>query len=156
MKKSRINALRGHVPPSAGRQPLFVRLCEAFVDNLSMILRGLFLLGAMALVQDLRLFSDDIAKPAEDSSSAVVAVKEQGGDASAETPNEEPVVTDRVKDALACTYKAYRDSHYDECVDDGGSLVYERPVPDGSRLLIAEKPVQLAALSRPDAGHDIR
>ena len=35
-------------------RPLLVRLCEAFVDNLALILRVALVLGAIAFVQELR------------------------------------------------------------------------------------------------------
>lgn len=155
MSKASRNRFRSHASPTASRRPLFIRLCEEFVDNLSLILRGLFLLGALALAQDMRLFSGGLEEPAENARTEVIPPGAEPADTVGEQPADEPVVTDRIRDALACTYKDYRDSHYDECVD-GGSLVYDRPLPEGSGFLTPGRPVQLAALQGPGNDGEIR
>ena len=46
---------RGIAPPVFVREPLLIRLCTAFVDNLTLILRTGLVMGALLLVHDLRI-----------------------------------------------------------------------------------------------------
>jgi len=66
----------------------------------------------------------------------------------AEPGPQEPVLTERVKHYLNCTYEDYRITHYDECVE-GPSRIYRGPQadPDDMGNVSYELPVQLARLS---------
>ena len=59
-----------------------------------------------------------------------------------------PVLTDGVLHALNCTYTEYRETHFDECVDEP-SQVYPRPIgddPGGAWNPDRNRPVLLAHL----------
>lgn len=141
--------IRRIVDRNGHRIPLFVRLCEAFVDNLGMILRVALVGGGIYLVQQLGVLYSiaphgaDIA-PADHA--AVSAPAEPAEPAAAP----EPWMTDGIRHALNCTYAEYRERRYDDCVEDG-SEVYRGPQPDpnDTGLVIYAQPVLYAGLSRP-------
>jgi len=127
MGRKRKQTLRGSAQPALANEPLVLRLCNAFVDNLAMILRTAFVIGAFFLVQDLRLFTAEVRQQPADP--APIATLDTGPVTPIETPEpEEAVLTDDVKRALNCTYTEYRNAHYDECVQDQ-SEIYRRPGP---------------------------
>ena len=147
MTKVRKSRIRGVAAPILVREPLFVRLCTAFVDNLTLIFRTGIILGAVVLVHDLRVLLDDVNQPMAESVPAQAATAES--EAIDVTETLEPVLSDGVMHALNCTYQDYRDTHYDECVK-GPSRIYPRPQadPDDTGLVIYYTPVLFARLNR--------
>ena len=146
MAKDGKDRIRGVAAPILVREPLFVRFCTAFVDNLTLMLRTGLILGAVVLVHDLRLLLDDANEPMAESVPAEVAPAES--EAIDVTETLEPVLSDGVMHALNCTYQDYRDTHYDECIEDP-SQIYPRPQadPDDTGLVIYDTPVLFAHLS---------
>lgn len=141
MAKRERYALRGIAEPVLVREPLLIRLCTAFVDNLTLLLKTAFVFGAVLLIQDLRTLLEDVSQPEP---APVGVVKTQ------EIDDSEPrgsMLTDSVKSALNCTYEDYRNAHYDECVKEP-SQIYVRPQadPDDTGLVIRELPVMYARL----------
>ena len=113
------------VDPRGHRIPLFVRLCEAFVDNLSQILRVALVAGGIYLVQSLVDLGDAMA-PAEEPQQQTVV----------ERLNDEPPAVDEapldsaiIQLAEDCTRTEYWKQHYDKCFPNG-SAIYPRPDPD--------------------------
>lgn len=107
-------------------KPLFISLCEAFVDNLGLILRVALVLGGIAFVQELRDVRDIFSPAADESESARPVAEELQRPPNATEDAGEPWLTDGVKQALRCTHAEYRDRHYDECVQEP-SDVYRKP-----------------------------
>jgi hypothetical protein len=144
--------LRGIAAPVLPDKPLFVRLCVAFVDNLAMILRGAFILGALALTQQLDTFSEDLALPLADLDPVVEQPVTEFAPVVPTEP-EQPVLTDRVTHFLNCTYEAYRKAHYAECVDEP-SGIYRPPEadPDDTGSLYWPSPMRVVRhVAPPDA-----
>jgi hypothetical protein len=138
--------LRGIAEPVLGREPLVIRLCSAFVDNLTLILRTALVTGALFLVQDLSDFYDRVADDAVEAETAQIELeKEPVPDDVIEA--KEPVINDRILHARNCTITEYREAHYDDCVDEP-SVVYPRPEadPDDIGYLADESPVMFASL----------
>ena len=146
MAKDGKGRIRGLAPPILVREPLFVRLCTAFVDNLTLILRTGLILGAVVLVHDLRLLLDEVNQPMAESAPVQAAPVES--EAINEPEKLEPTLSDGVMHALSCTYQDYRDTHYDECVKDP-STIYLRPQaePDDTGHVIYDTPVLFAYLN---------
>ncbi|MDH3613448.1 MAG: hypothetical protein OEU90_12030 [Gammaproteobacteria bacterium] len=145
MAKRRRRRIRGIAEPVLVREPLLVRLCASFVDNLTLILRIAFVMGAVLLVQDLRTLFNEVTEPvAQSTPAAAVSVDIETIDA---TEAHEPVLSERVEHALNCTYEDYRNAHYDECVKEP-SRIYVRPQaePDDTGLVIYDAPVIYARL----------
>jgi len=149
-RKSKLK-LRGIAQPVLPGEPLVLRLCTAFVDNLALLLRTMLVIGAVVLVQDLRTQVPD-SPPAgaalEPAPAATVAAPPSAARAAPDTP----LLSDRVKHCMNCTYQDYRAEHFDECVETPSSI-YAPPPPDpddtgmlekGSALLLARVP-QVAA-----------
>jgi len=136
--------LRGLMQPILIREPLLVRLCAGFVDNLTLILRTAFLIGALFLIQDLEVMFVERGEPV-----AVIQPEQNRPAPSPTTPaaTEEPVLSDGVKHALNCTFVEYRNENFDECVN-GPSRVYERPraEDDDTGLIFYATPVLYAGL----------
>ena len=144
--KVRKGRIRGVAAPIFVREPLFVRLCATFVENLTLLLRTGLILGAVLLVHDLRLLLDDVNQPvAESVPTLATPVEIEAIDV---TETLEPVLSDGVMHALNCTYQVYRDTHYDECIKDP-SQIYPRPQadPDDTGLVIYDTPVLFAHLN---------
>lgn len=144
MTGNRKTELRGIAQPILVREPLFVRFCSAFVDNLALILRTAFVIGSLFLVQDLQLRIEKSGQPiaeiqAEQSEPTPTPVEP--------TQTEEPVLSDGVKHALNCTFEDYRNENFDECVN-GPSRVYQRPgaEEDDTGHLFYAKPELYASL----------
>lgn len=118
------------------RQPLFIRFCAAFVDNLAMILRVGLVVGGIFLVRELQEFND---KPGAPSHQPEPVIAESTPTPVEPIEAEESLLTPGVLHALKCTHKEYRDKHFDECVDDE-SQVYQRPGadPDDTGYVIAD------------------
>jgi len=146
MAKDGKEKIRGVAAPILVREPLFVRLCTAFVDNLTLILRTGLIVGTVLFVHDLRLLLDDVNQPMAESVPAQAAPVES--EAIDVTETLEPVLSDGVMHALNCTYQDYRDTHYDECIKVP-SQIYPRPQadPDDTGLVIYDTPVLFAHLS---------
>ncbi len=107
---------------------LIARLCIVFVDNLTLMMRTALVVGAIFLVQDLRLVTEKYRQLLVEVE-PVLAVHAVEAEPIAVPQPEEPVVTERVLHFLNCTYEDYRTLHYDECVE-GHSSVYLRPLAD--------------------------
>jgi len=116
MAKNRKRKFRGVAPPVLVREPLFVRLCASFVDNLTLILRAGLVMGAVLLVHDLRILLDEVTQPVAEFVPALAVPVEI--EAIGTTEAQEPVLSEGVMHALNCTYEDYRNAHYDECVED--------------------------------------
>jgi hypothetical protein len=146
MAKNRTRKLRGIAAPVLVREPLLVRLCSSFVENLTLILRTGLILGAVLLVHDLRLFLQEITPPTVAESAPVTAVPDDG-EAMSTAEARKPVLSERVIHALNCTYERFRNEHYDECVKDS-SRIYPRPQadPDDTGYVIYDAPVLYARL----------
>ncbi len=146
MVKNRKHNIRGTAPPILVREPLILRLCTSFVNNLTLILKTGLVVGSVVLVHDLRVFFDEVNHPvAESVPVQVVPVEIEAADADAIS---EPVLSEGVLHALNCTYQDYRDSHYDECVKDQ-SRIYQRPEagPDDTGYVFYDVPVLYARLN---------
>lgn len=130
--------------PIRAREPLFVRLCTGFVDNLAMLLRTAFILGAFFLAQDLRTLYEKAAEPVAELDPAPTLAATPGAIDVVEDP--EPVLSEGVIHALNCTFQDYRNAHYDECVKEPSS-VYPRPGadPDDTGLVFYEAPILYAS-----------
>jgi hypothetical protein len=141
MTRGRQNEWRGIAEPVLVREPLLIRLCTAFVDNLTLLLKTAFVFGAVLLIQDLRTLLEDVSQP-EPAPAVVVETQEID-----DSEPRESMLTDSVKSALNCTYQDYRNAHYDECVKEP-SRIYVRPQadPDDTGLVIREMPVMYARL----------
>ncbi len=115
----RIVDSRGH------RIPLFVRLCEAFVDNLARILRIALVVGGIYLAQSLVELRESIS-PNQQLPALPRTVE----------VSDEPRFNDQdlrdsgiIQLAEECTHADYWQRHYDKCFPDG-SEVYPRPDPE--------------------------
>lgn len=148
MGAKRKRSLGGIFEPMLVREPLFIRLCTAFVDNLGLILRTALVIGALMLVQEFRTLTSIGARAVADADQPVLT-----GDMPA-TPQApaEPVITDRVRHYLNCTYETYRADHYAECVEEP-SRVYTSPQPGPDDLghFHEPAPVLLARIGVPPA-----
>lgn len=129
--------------PILTRQPLLLRLCNAFVDNLRLILETAFLLGAIFLAHDFRDFHEEMPQQIAE----IEPVPTNPAPQVIESVPETPIVTDRVKHFFNCTYGDYRAANYAECVD-AESDIYPSPAadPDDTGHLYREPPVLLAAV----------
>lgn len=146
--------LQGIVAPVLPGKPLFIRLCEAFVDNLAMILRGALIAGALVLAQQFGSLTENLSPavvelepPVEEP--AIIATPLPP----AESPG--PVVSDRARHYLNCTYEAYRRENYAECVDEP-SRIYRPPEadPDDTGSLLRPSPLRFAhRAARPGPGY---
>lgn len=140
--KKQKQTFRGLAQPSLSGTPLVVRLCEAFVDNLALMLRVALVAGGLFLVQELQLLH---ALPSSPQPEPVQPVVEQ--QATPEAPSE-PWRTEGLARAERCTYRDYWTRHYDECFPEG-SEVYPRPETaesDDSSFLFDERDIMFARL----------
>ena len=129
---------RGLAQPTMAHKPLFVRACEAFVDNLTLILRTAMVFGAVWLVGELRGLGDFSTDPMAGNEPEVPtldATPPQDDDAD----DERPVINDQIRHAYNCTFEAYRKAHFESCVSDP-SDVYAPPEadPDDSGFLAGD------------------
>mgnify|MGYP001820449568 CR=1 FL=1 len=134
--------LRGIAAPLLVGEPLFVRLCSAFVENLALILRGAFIVGALLLVRDFGSITDNLSPPVADTE-PVVAAPAIAAEQPESVEPQEPVVSDRVRHFLNCTYEEYRAQNYAECVNEP-SGIYRAPEagPDDTGSLFRQTPVR--------------
>jgi hypothetical protein len=146
MARKRSFRLRGIAEPILVRRPLFVRLCSAFVDNLTLILRIGLVTGAIMLIQDLRSVSERTVQPVAEVAPEPIdpAGAIQPDDAS---PEDDAVLSESVKQALNCTYESYRNEHYDDCVAEPSRIYVPRQAgPDDTGQIRYETPVMYARL----------
>jgi len=149
MVKRAKSSIRAAVRPTTPREPLFIRLCHLFLENLTNLLRIGLVVGSILLVQDLRILFVEAQTPIADAEPAALAPDVVEDPPALVAP--EPVLTEGVMQALNCTYEAYRKSHYDECVQDN-SRIYKRPQadPDDTGLVLYEPPVLYAYQANPE------
>lgn len=152
MTGRRKRPLRGIAAPVLPGEPLFIRSCRAFTDNLALLLRGAFILGALLLVQEFDRFAAGLVRSAAEADplppATALAIEPP-----APSEPELPVLTDRVWHYLNCTYHEYRRQYYAECVEEP-SGIYRAPEadPDDTGSLLRQSPVQFArraAAARP-------
>jgi len=138
----------GIFKPMLVREPPFIRLSTAFVDNLGLILRTALVIGAPMLVQEFRALTSVGERAVADADQPVPTVDMP---ATPQAPAE-PVITDRVRHYLNCTYETYRADHYAECVEEP-SRVYTspQPGPDDMGHFREPAPVLLARIGVPPA-----
>ena len=145
MARKRKRKLRGIAEPVLGREPLLLRSCSAFVNNLRLILQIAFIVGAILLAQEFRSFTEELAPTVAeiDPPPANLEIKPI-----ADPGPQEPVLTERVKHYLNCTYEDYRITHYEECVE-APSRIYRGPQadPDDMGNVSYDAPVLLARLN---------
>jgi hypothetical protein len=136
--------LRGIAEPVLGREPLLLRTCSAFVNNLRLILQTAFIVCAILLARDFRSFTETLPHSVAEVEPVPARLE---GRPIAEPEPQEPVLTERVKHYLNCTYEDYRITHYDECVE-GPSRIYRGPQaePDDMGNVSYDAPVRLARL----------
>ncbi len=146
MAGKRTRHLSGIAERVLGREPLLVRSCSAFVNNLTRILQTAFIVAAFLLAQDFRSLAEDLPQSMAEIE-PVPAVHEAEAEPGAEPGPQAPVLTERVKHFLNCTYEDYRITHYDECVE-GPSRIYRGPQaePDDMGNVSYDMPVRLARL----------
>lgn len=146
MASKRKRKLSGLAEPVLVREPLLVRSCHAIVNNLTSALKVAFILGVIFLAQDFRDFTDELPLPVAEIEPAPTEVEVEIAPV-AEPDVQEPVVTERVKHFLNCTYEDYRTTHYDECVE-GPSRIYQDPEADADDMgyVAYDAPVLLAHL----------
>lgn len=134
MAGHRKRALRGSAPKVLAEPPLFVRLCQTFVDSLRVILKTGFVFGAIFLVQDLLTGLEETLQAPLRSTQVLEAdrlaparsiARSIEGPAS-EDPPVKKVMSEDVRLALNCTFTEYRNAHYERCVDEP-SDVYRHP-----------------------------
>ena len=118
---------RGIAAPALVREPLLIRMCSAFVNNLTLLLRIAFIGGVIFFVQDFRSLTDEFSQPVAEIDSDLAAP--EVNDEPADAPElQKPLLTEGVMQALNCTYRDYRNAHYTECVGvDAPSKVYPSP-----------------------------
>lgn len=156
MPKTKYPHYRGKAPRVQPSEPLFVRLCKAFVDNLGILLKTAFVFGAVLLVQNLTDALQEMrdAPPSEVPILATDSEIDRSERGDVETPadaSQEPEViesfmSEGVKRAFNCTFTEYREAHYEECVDEP-SDVYRQPVDaDDSGFMQAESAILYAGV----------
>ena len=118
--------LRGLAEPYLTREPLFIRFCSAFVDNLAMLLRVALVVGGIFLVQELPVL---LQVPPEAADSAESAVANKPAAQPEPAKPDAAIVSEGVQHALYCTFEDYRNEHFDACVEED-SQVYKRPQAD--------------------------
>jgi hypothetical protein len=145
MARKRMRQLRGLAEPCLTRVPLPVRLCSAFVDNLALILRVGLVLGAVAFIHDFHSITDELESSAHRAAAPPTDVDDPRPPT--QPAPREPVLTERVKHYLNCTFEDYRAAHYDACVEEP-SDIYRKPEagPDDTGRLDHDTPVLFANL----------
>ena len=148
----RANRFRQTAQPTFEQEPLLVRLCAAFVEHLGVILKTTMLFATALFVQELQLlFSDSDSRDGEPVSPTVIQT-ERAAPPQSESADD-PVLSEGVLHALNCTYTDYRETHFDECVEEP-SAVYPRPIgddPGGAWNPDQRRPVLLARVTYPQA-----
>ena len=125
------------------RVTLLIRFCTAFTDNLPLLLKTAFVTGALFFAHDFHSqVGELVRRPQLD---VPLAKESTPPDLPEATPP--PVVNERVRHFLNCTYEAYRREHYETCVESP-SDVYKGPPPDDNDTgsILYEQPVLFAYL----------
>ncbi len=138
--------IRRIVDPRGHQVPFFVRLCEAFVDNLSLILRVALVAGGIYLAQTFGVLLNGLNELGPSTDADQVA-QEQQRVAPGEVEENAPWLTDGVQHALNCTHAEYRDRHYKECVEEP-SEIYLPPDPedpDDATYMMDDSPILFAS-----------
>jgi len=153
MAGRRKQSYRGAASPVVVREPLLVKACRTFVELLPTILRTGFVLGAVLFLHEFRELSADPARTVVLDPPLPVAREESGAPPREETPASTPVLNDRVRHFLNCTYEEYRREHFDECVEQQ-SLIYQPPQlgPDETGNALYAWPVRYAGLATREQG----
>jgi hypothetical protein len=107
-------------------RPLFVPLCEGFVDNVALILRVALACGAIVFVQELGDVRERFAPREHDTAPPQATAEEPPVQPDPAAHDDEPWLSDGVRHALNYTHTEYRNRHYDECVQEPTD-VYRRP-----------------------------
>ncbi len=141
--------VRGIAEPILVREPLLVRSCTAFVNNLTLILKTAFIVGAILLARDFRSLTEELGRSTvEGEPTLVVQEVETRSIVEPKPEPQAPVLSERVTHYLNCTFEDYRAAHYDECIE-GPSRIYQRPqakpddignIPYDVRHLYADAP----------------
>ena len=156
--------LRGNAPKTLIEPPLFVRLCQAFVDNLGIILKTGLVVGSILLLQDLLTGLEETRDTAPRSTRILEAdrvdVPPRATTPAHEPGDEEPVaetfLSDGVQQALNCTYTEYRNAHYDECVGEPSDVYRHPPAdPDDRGHLEHEAEILFADAATDKASRDL-
>lgn len=121
-------SFRGVAAPARAREPVLVRLCSAFVSNLSTILQAGLVVGAAFFIHDFRILMDELL-PAATVSEAIPVAVEIEVQAAAEPELQESLYTDRVMHFYNCTFEDYRNANYEDCVLEP-SEIYQPPEAD--------------------------
>ena len=147
MARKHKRRLSGIAAPVLAREPLLVRLCARFVNNLTLILRTAFIIGAIFLAQDFRDFTEELPQAAAEIAPAPTVLEIEAQPLPDLEP-QESALSDRVQHFLNCTYEDYRTTHFDECVE-APSNIYQRPQadPDDIGYIPHDEPILLARLS---------
>lgn len=139
--------LSGIAQPVLLREPLLVRLCSTFVNSLTLILRTAFIVGAVFLAQDFRSLTEDLRQSVTEIE-PVPAVHEVETKLTEEPESQEPLLSERVKHFLNCTYEDYRSTHYDECTEEP-SRIYRGPQAEPHDIgnVPYDMPIRFASLN---------
>ena len=113
--------------PMQSRVTRLIRFCTAFTDNLPLLLKTAFVMGALYFAHDFHSQVGDLVRHPQPQLDVPLATESTLLDVAEETPP--PVVNERVRHFLNCTYEAYRREHYETCVESP-SDVYKGPPPD--------------------------
>jgi hypothetical protein len=148
MSRDRKRRIRGHAEPVFRGRPLFLRSCEAFIDNLTLILKVALVAGALVFVQELHVLRE-LFVPVEEDAAPAKSAYQPPPTAPEAGASEKSWLTEGVRHALNCTHTDYRNAHYDECVKEP-SKVYSRPEagPDDIGFVLREDLVLYVSLQR--------
>lgn len=137
--------------PESAREPAFVRACAVFVETLPLALRTALVISAAVFVHELHDFTGTADERKVDLEKLVKS-SEAGVAEPADSAPIEPVLTDRVKHYLNCTYEDYRNEHFDSCVEQQ-SQIYRAPgaAPDETGRLPREAESRFALVMSFDA-----
>jgi len=121
-------SFHGVAAPAVSREPVLVRLCSAFVNNLSTILKAGLVVGAAFFIHDFRILMDELLPAATVSKPIPVAIEIEVK-LSDEPEPQESLYTDRVMHFYNCTFEDYRNANYENCVLEP-SEIYRPPQAD--------------------------
>ena len=142
-------SFRGIAAPARAREPVLVRLCSAFVNNVSTILKAGLVVGAAMFIHDFRILMDELLPAMTVSKPVPVAVEVQAAD---DSETQESLYTDRVMHFYNCTFEDYRNANYEDCVLEP-SEIYQPPEanPDDTGWVV-DVPFQYGTLAM-NRGH---
>jgi hypothetical protein len=124
-------------------EPLLLTFLRGFVENLSVILRVLLVAGAILFIREIPRLQPHWQSPVAESEGEMAAPPPK---VAAPIDEAERASNERVRHYMQCTYKSYRDVHFDACADD--SRIYRRPAtePDETGYVPYEKAVLFAGV----------